>query len=42
MTAFDVHVLFNPEEDTVKRRILSVRLLTVATLMATALLPVVA
>jgi parallel beta-helix repeat protein len=35
MTAFDIHVLFHPEEDTVNRRILSGRLLSVATLIAT-------
>src|SRR5215204_1460060 len=38
MTAFDVRILFNPEEDTVKRRISSVRRLSVATLIATAVL----
>jgi parallel beta-helix repeat protein len=38
VTAFDVHVLSHPEEDTVKRRILSARRLSVATLIATAVL----
>jgi parallel beta-helix repeat protein len=36
VTAFDVHILTSPKEDTVKGRILSGRLLTVAILIATA------